>query len=50
MLLSILLMAGGSLVIAILPTFAAVGWLAPVLLLLARIAQAMSLGGEVSTA
>ena len=50
MLLTILLMAGGSLVIAILPTFAAVGWLAPVLLLLARIAQGMSLGGEVSNA
>ena len=50
MLLTILLMAGGSLVIAILPTFATVGWLAPVLLLLARIAQGMSLGGEVSNA
>ncbi len=50
MLLTILLMAGGSLVIAILPTYDAVGWLAPVLLLLARIAQGMSLGGEVSNA
>ncbi len=50
MLLTILLMAGGSLVIAILPTYAQVGWLAPVLLLLARIAQGMSLGGEVSNA
>ena len=50
MLLTILLMAGGSLVIAILPTYGAVGWLAPVLLLLARIAQGMSLGGEVSNA
>ena len=50
MLLTIMLMAGGSLVIAILPTYAAVGWLAPTLLLLARIAQGMSLGGEVSNA
>ncbi|PRY00995.1 MFS transporter [Allonocardiopsis opalescens] len=50
MLLTILLMAGGSLAIALLPTFALVGWLAPVLLLLARIAQGMSLGGEVSNA
>ena len=38
MLLTIMLMAGGSLVIAILPTYAAVGWVAPILLLLARIA------------
>jgi MHS family alpha-ketoglutarate permease-like MFS transporter len=50
MLLTILLMAGGSLVIAVLPTYDAVGWLAPILLLLARIAQGMSLGGEVSNA
>src|SRR3712207_2662566 len=50
MLLTILLMAGGSMVIAILPTYAQVGWLAPVLLLLARVAQGMSLGGEVSNA
>ena len=50
MLLTILLMAGGSLVIAVLPTYDAVGWLAPVLLLLARVAQGMSLGGEVSNA
>ena len=50
MLLTILLMAGGSMVIAILPTYEQVGWLAPVLLLLARVAQGMSLGGEVSNA
>ncbi len=50
MLLTIALMAGGSLVIAILPTYTTVGWLAPILLLLARIAQGMSLGGEVSNA
>lgn len=50
MMLTIVLMAGGSLAIGLLPTFALVGWLAPVLLLLARIAQGMSLGGEVSNA
>ena len=50
MLLTIMLMAGASLVIGILPTFEQVGWLAPILLLLARIVQGMSLGGEVSNA
>ncbi len=50
MLLTIALMAGGSLVISALPTYDQVGWLAPVLLLVARIAQGMSLGGEVSNA
>jgi MHS family alpha-ketoglutarate permease-like MFS transporter len=50
MLLTIMLMAGGSLVIALLPTYEQVGWFAPILLLLARIAQGMSLGGEVSNA
>ncbi len=50
MMLTIGLMAGGSMMIAILPTFAAAGWLAPILLLIARIAQGMSLGGEVSNA
>ncbi|SHF69848.1 MFS transporter [Geodermatophilus nigrescens] len=50
MLLTILLMAGGSLVIALLPTYEQVGWFAPILLLLARIAQGLSLGGEVSGA
>jgi MFS transporter, MHS family, alpha-ketoglutarate permease len=43
-------MAGGSFIIGILPTFEMVGWLAPILLLLARIGQGMSLGGEVSNA
>jgi MHS family alpha-ketoglutarate permease-like MFS transporter len=50
MMLTIVLMAAGSLAIGLLPTFAVVGWLAPILLLLARIAQGMSLGGEVSNA
>ena len=50
MILTILLMAGGSMVIGILPTYDQVGWAAPILLLLARIAQGLSLGGEVSNA
>lgn len=50
MLLTIVLMAGGSVAIGVLPTYAQVGWLAPVLLLLARVAQGLSLGGEVSNA
>ena len=50
MLLTITLMAGGSFIIGILPTWEQVGWLAPILLLLARVGQGMSLGGEVSNA
>lgn len=50
MIVTIMLMAGGSLVIGLLPTFEQVGWLAPILLLLARIGQGMSLGGEVANA
>jgi MFS transporter, MHS family, alpha-ketoglutarate permease len=50
MLLTIVLMAGGSFLIGVLPTWEQVGWLAPILLLLARIGQGMSLGGEVSNA
>lgn len=50
MLLTISMMAGASLIIAVLPTFSQVGWLAPILLVLARIGQGMSLGGEVANA
>lgn len=50
MLLTISLMAGGSLIIGLLPTFQSIGWAASILLILARVGQGLSLGGEVSNA
>ena len=47
---SVLLMGVGSLVIAGLPTYAAIGTAAPVLLLLARMVQGFSTGGQYGTA
>jgi MHS family alpha-ketoglutarate permease-like MFS transporter len=43
---SVLLMCFGSLVIAVTPTFASIGYWAPALLAFARIVQGLSLGGE----
>lgn len=43
---SVLLMCGGSLLIAVTPSYAAIGIAAPVLLLLARLLQGLSVGGE----
>lgn len=47
LMLTIALMCGGSLLIAATPTFDTIGWFAPIVLLLARIAQGISTGGEV---
>src|SRR5438552_18872618 len=46
LMLSVLLMCFGSLMIAVTPTYAAIGTAAPVMLGLARIIQGLSLGGE----
>jgi MHS family alpha-ketoglutarate permease-like MFS transporter len=46
MLISVLMMCGGSLLIACLPTYASIGTFAPGLLLLARLLQGLSVGGE----
>ncbi|WP_321935790.1 MULTISPECIES: MFS family transporter [unclassified Paraburkholderia] len=49
MMISVLMMCGGSLVIAMLPTYAQIGAFAPFLLLLARLFQGLSVGGEYGT-
>ncbi|MFD3729795.1 MFS transporter [Streptomyces sp. NPDC058671] len=46
LMLAVSLMAGGSLLIGVTPSYAHIGLLAPVLLLLARMAQGVSHGGE----
>ena len=47
---TIMLMAGGSLMIGITPTYEQIGLLAPVLLVIARLMQGLSLGGEYASA
>lgn len=49
LLLSVQLMAGGSLLIAFTPGYSRIGVLAPALLLLARLVQGVSVGGEYGT-
>ncbi len=46
MTLSVLLMSLGSLLIALTPTFKVIGIMAPILLLIARLLQGLSVGGE----
>jgi MHS family alpha-ketoglutarate permease-like MFS transporter len=50
MTLSVLLMSAGSLMIALLPGYQSIGIAAPLLLLLARLLQGLSVGGEYGTA
>ncbi|MET3589518.1 MHS family alpha-ketoglutarate permease-like MFS transporter [Bartonella silvatica] len=50
MLISIFMMCGGSFLVAILPTYETLGITAPVLLLLVRMMQGLSAGGEYGTA
>jgi len=50
MITSVLMMCAGSLLITLMPTYASIGALAPALLLLARLAQGLSVGGEYGTA
>jgi len=50
MIVSVLLMGAGSLMIAVLPTYASIGAAAPALLLVARLIQGFSLGGEYGAA
>ncbi|WP_349572469.1 MFS family transporter [Azotobacter salinestris] len=49
MLISVLMMCAGSLVIAFLPTYESIGVAAPALLLLCRLFQGLSVGGEYGT-
>ncbi|MGK5508949.1 MFS transporter [Brevibacillus formosus] len=47
--LSVTIMAGGSLVIAVTPNYETIGMFAPIILVLARLLQGLSLGGEYGT-
>src|SRR4051812_2730755 len=50
MMVAVVLMCAGSLMVAVLPTYQTIGLAAPALLLLARLIQGVSVGGEYGTA
>jgi MHS family alpha-ketoglutarate permease-like MFS transporter len=49
MMIAVIMMCGGSLMVALLPTYASIGVAAPALLLVARLVQGLSVGGEYGT-
>jgi MHS family alpha-ketoglutarate permease-like MFS transporter len=49
MMIAVILMCAGSLLVAVLPTYASIGVAAPFLLLCARLLQGLSVGGEYGT-
>jgi MFS transporter, MHS family, alpha-ketoglutarate permease len=49
MMIAVIMMCGGSLMVAVLPTYASIGLMAPALLLLTRLLQGLSVGGEYGT-
>jgi MFS transporter, MHS family, alpha-ketoglutarate permease len=49
MMIAVIMMCAGSLMVAVLPTYASIGIAAPTLLLLARLLQGLSVGGEYGT-
>src|SRR5437016_2864509 len=49
MMIAVTLMCAGSLMVAVLPTYASIGFAAPLLLLFARLVQGLSVGGEYGT-
>ena len=46
MVISVLMMCAGSLMISLMPTYATIGAAAPIALLIARLVQGLSVGGE----
>src|SRR5262245_40533825 len=50
MMVAVIMMCAGSLLVAVLPTYSQIGLAAPALLLIARLIQGVSVGGEYGTA